>query len=202
MGAPALCPQWARSFLINCQSRKFLTDTAAGLSGWDRFQLKLPLFLVVLTWQNKPIQVDIGTLTLKDKMIVQIWPHFDDFSQHFTLDLLSWQMISKLELIGSLWSLDHILIDSDLYLKPNLLISLRHVFVIIYSREIFLIKILIFTYLFNFQLFAHTHTRVFETNFKTPSHIISGTEGECFKIKKHIFANFNYWYIQNLSFYK
>lgn len=74
MGAPAFCPQWARSFLINCQSRKFLTDTAAGLSGWDRFQLKLPLLLLLLTWQNKPIQVDNNTLTLQDKMIVQIIP--------------------------------------------------------------------------------------------------------------------------------
>lgn len=91
-------------------------------------------------------------------------------------------MIGKVELIGSLWSLDHILIDSDLYLKPNFLISLRHVFVIIYFREIYLIKILIFPYLFNFHLFVHTHTYVFETNFKTSSHIISGTEG--FKSKK------------------
>lgn len=66
-------------------------------------------------------------------------------------------MIGKVELIGSLWSLDHILIDSDLYLKPNFLISLRHVFVIIYFREIYLIKILIFPYLFNFHLFVHTH---------------------------------------------
>lgn len=70
-------------------------------------------------------------------------------------------MISKVEPIGSLRSLDHILIDSDLYLKPNFLISLRHIFVITYFREICLIKIHIFTYLFNFHLFVHTHTRMY-----------------------------------------